>query len=614
METKEIIIPQGWELKRDKQKILNAKIADKQKSTNNKINDMDGKSKDMTQEYIEQLKALFPEVVTEVADKEGDKISHKVDMEKLALLLGEVALPTDEADYRQKYGEKFSFEWAGKRRAIAEAQKRSTGTLRPCPEDSVDWDSTENLYIEGDNLEVLKLMQDSYLGAVKMIYIDPPYNTGKNFVYKDNYKDNLKNYLEMTNTTNAVNAEASGRYHTNWLNMMYPRLKLARNLLTDDGVIFISIDDNEVANLRKICDEVFGEINFIGTLSVENNPKGRKNSDFISVSSEYLHIYARNKSTAYFIENIPKNANDMTEDENGNFVHNSGKRVLVGENGFNNPVSSFASEKNYSVYYRSSDKTTHIRKEEYGQNDQLLLNDGYKKYFSHNNNQLVENTYTRSKFEELVKNSALEFTDNKIFEKNFNDTIRIKSQLTNRKYEAIVNGRKQLFSLELTTTGAGTYLKTLFETNTPYFEAPKNNGLLKSLITLFDDKNIIVLDFFSGSATTADSVLQLNAEDGGNRKFIMVQLPEKTDEKSEAYKAGYKNICEIGKERIRRAGKKILVEQKAKAEKEGNLFSPNEEPQKLDIGFKVFKLDRSNVKEWDVEFDGLNENKLPKPF
>ena len=226
--------------------------------------DMDGKSKDLTKEYIEQIKTLFPEVVTEVADSEGNNISRKVDMEKLALLLGEAAIPADELDYRNKYNEKFSFEWAGKRRAIAEAQKRSMGTLRPCPEESVEWDTTENLYIEGDNLEVLKLLQDSYLGAVKMIYIDPPYNTGKDFVYKDNYRDNLSNYLEQTNTTNAVNSEASGRYHTNWLNMMYPRLKLARNLLTDDGVIFISIDDNEVSNLKRICDEIFGEDNFVG--------------------------------------------------------------------------------------------------------------------------------------------------------------------------------------------------------------------------------------------------------------------------------------------------------------------------------------------------------------
>ena len=245
-------------------------------------------------------------------------------MEKLSILLGEASIPEDDTDYKRKYGEKFSFEWAGKRRAIAEAQKRSTGTLRPCPEESEDWENTENLYIEGDNLEVLKLLQDSYLGAIKMIYIDPPYNTGKDFIYKDNYRDNLTNYFEQTNTTNAVNSEASGRYHTNWLNMMYPRLKLARNLLTDDGVIFISIDDNEVSNLKAICDEIFGEDNFVGILSIENNPKGRKNSNYVAVSNDYCCIYAKNKSFSGFIENIPKNINDLTIDENGNYVYPNG--------------------------------------------------------------------------------------------------------------------------------------------------------------------------------------------------------------------------------------------------------------------------------------------------
>ena len=254
---------------------------------------MDGKSKDLTQEYIKQMKTLFPEVVTEVADKEGDNIIYKVDMEKLALVLGEVALPADDIDYRNKYQEKFSFEWAGKRRAIAEAQKRSTGTLRPCVEDSLDWDTTENLYIEGDNLEVLKLLQDSYIGAVKMIYIDPPYNTGKDFVYKDNYKDNLSNYIETTNMTNAVNSEASGRYHTNWLNMMYPRLKLARNLLSDDGVIFISIDDNEVDNLKKVCDEIFGEDNFVAQLIWERAFAPKNDAKYISNSHDYVLMFTK---------------------------------------------------------------------------------------------------------------------------------------------------------------------------------------------------------------------------------------------------------------------------------------------------------------------------------
>src|SRR5574344_340282 len=257
---------------------------------------MDGKSKNLTEQYIEQLKALFPEVVTEVADKEGDNISHKVDMEKLALLLGEAALPTDEVDYRAKYCEKFSLEWAGKRRAIAEAQKRSTGTLRPFPEESVDWDTTENLYIEGDNLEVLKLLQTSYYRKVKMIDIDPPYNTGNNFVYEDDFKDPIEKYKEVTQQTTKSNPETMGRFHTNWLNMMYPRLRLAANLLRDDGVIFISIDDNEVTNLKKICDETFGEENYAGQFPWRKRTAKSDVPFGVSQDYEWILCYAKSGS------------------------------------------------------------------------------------------------------------------------------------------------------------------------------------------------------------------------------------------------------------------------------------------------------------------------------
>lgn len=275
----------------------------------------------------------------------------------------------------------------------------------------------------------------------------------------------------------------------------------------------------------------------------------------------------------------------MTIDENGRYVHNSGKRVLVGENSFNNKVSKVESEKNYSVYYRKKDDSLIIRKEGIGQIDESLIALGYRKYYSHYNNNLVENTYTESKLLELHKLQALDFSNDKIYEKNFNDTIRIKSLLINKEYEAIVNGVKQKYSMELTTTGAGSILKLLFDSK-DIFTVPKNPGFIKILVSLIDSKDFAILDFFSGSATTAHAVMQLNAEDGGNRKFIMVQLPELTDEKSEAYKAGYKNICEIGKERIRRAGKKIKEENK---DKEGI--------EKLDTGFRVLKLDSSNMEE-----------------
>lgn len=425
-----------------------------------------------------------------------------------------------------------------------------------------------------------------------MIYIDPPYNTGNDFVYNDDFSQNADDYQDNSGQFDeegnrlVQNTESNGRFHTDWLNMIYPRLKVAKDLLTKDGIIFISIDDNELTNLKKICDEIFSNSNFVGILSVENNPKGRKNSSFISVSSEYCIIYAKNKEFSSFLENIPKKADDMVLDADGKYVHGSGKRVLVGENSFNKIVSNPLSEKNYSVYYNPTTFDLILRKETYQENDRELLDLGYTKYFSHNKGKLVENTYTENKFKELFANKALQFSKDKIYEKNFNDTIRIKSLLVNREYEAIVKGAKRMWSMELTTTGAGTYLKSLFNMEETPFPASKNIGFLKILITLFQKDDITILDFFSGSSTTADAVLRLNAEDGGHRKFIMVQLPEKTDEKSEAYKAGYKNICEIGKERIRRAGRKIKEEN---AGKDGI--------DKLDIGFRVLKLDSSNMQD-----------------
>lgn len=530
---------------------------------------LNGKTMDLVGDNIAKLKELFPEAFAE----------GKIDFDMLRSSLGDAV---------DKDNERYSFTWHGKQDAIKMALKQSTGTLLPKKEESKDWDTTENLFIEGDNLEVLRVLQNSYRGKIKMCYIDPPYNTGHDFVYEDDFKDNIKNYKERVGETMKANPETGGRYHTNWLNMMYPRLRLAKNLLAEDGVMFISIDDNELTNLRKICDEVLGEDNFVGVLSIENNPKGRKNSDFISVSSEYLLIFAKNKQLSYFIENVPKNANDMTEDEDGNYVHNSGKRVLVGENNFNSKVININSDKNYSVYYRENDKSLKILKEEFGVLDPKLIAENYVKYSSYNNGCLVENTYTENKFRELFEKEALEFSKDKIYEKNFNDTIRIKSQLVNREYEAIVKGRKQKFSIELTTTGAGTYLKNLFQLNEVPFTAPKNVGYLKLLITLFEKEPFIVLDFFAGSATVADAVMQLNAEDGGNRKFIMVQIPEQTPEESEARKAGYQTISDIGKERIRRAGEKIKADNKDK-----------DEIDKLDIGFKVFALDETNLVEWD---------------
>lgn len=550
-------------------------------------------SLDVTGSNIQKIARLFPNCVTERLGKDG-KPEPAIDFEKLQAELSNELIVEGE--------ERYQFTWPDKRAAVRLANTPTTMTLRPCREESVDFDNTQNLYIEGDNLDVLKVLRETYLGKVKMIYIDPPYNTGNDFVYNDDFAASYSNFAESCKVYDAdgnlrfdpkANGESNGRFHTDWLNMIYPRLKVARDLLAADGVVFISIDDNEIENLKKVCNEVFGEQNFVGVLSVENNPKGRKNAAFISVSSEYCMIYAREKSASYFIENVPKQASDMTLDENGRYVHNTGKRVLVGENSFNNKVTKIDSEKNYSVYYRKEDDSMLIRKERLGQREEALILSGYKKYCSYYKNDLVENTYTETKLLELHKLQALDFSNDKIYEKNFRDTIRIKSLLINREYEAIVRGVKQKYSMELTTTGAGTILKSLFDSK-DIFTASKNPGFIKLLIGLIDSKDFIVLDFFSGSASTAHAVMKLNVEDGGNRKFIMVQLPEQTGEKSEAYKAGYKNICEIGKERIRRAGKKIR--------EEAGLSARN-----LDAGFRVLKLDTSNME--DVYYTPQEFNK-----
>lgn len=498
--------------------------------------------------------------------------------------LGEALDKLDDKD------ESYDFTWVGKRKAIIEAGAPINKTLRPDVKNSKNWDTTENLFIEGDNLDALKLLQESYLGKVKMIYIDPPYNTGKDFVYHDNFKASTEQYDEDTeykdesgNIQFKKNDKSNGRYHSDWLSMMYPRLKLARNLLANDGVVFISIDDNEQANLKKLCDEIYGEDNYIALLSVENNPKGRKNSDFVSVTNDFCLIYARDKENSSFIENIPKNVSDMKVDESGNYVHNSGKRVLVGENNFNKVVNNHLSEKHYSVYYNAkSGEIKFLKESEVEDVETDLINLGFIRYVSTRNSVFVENTYTQSKLLDLFNSGSLEFKQDKIFEKNFSDKIRIKSLIVNRSYDAVVNGEAKPFKIDVKTTSAGQALKELFDTDTEYFSAPKNVGLISLLATLFADTEITALDFFSGSATTAHAMMQLNAEDGGNRKWIMVQLAEETDEKSEAFKAGYKTIPEIARERIRRAGDKIAAEH------------PDA---KVDYGFRSLVVAETNYKE-----------------
>lgn len=385
-------------------------------------------------------------------------------------------------------------------------------------------------------------------------------------------EEEAKRIFNMTNS--------KSNSHSAWLTFMYPRLYLARQLLTEDGVIFISIDDNEQSNLKLLCDNVFGEENFIGELSVEINPKGRKNSNFISVSNEYCLIYAKEKENpkAYFVENIPKSTKDMTRNEDGEFIQAGGRRILVGEQTFNNFVN-FDSEKHYSVYYNEKMNEVKIIKEKkLNEHNKELISKGYKRYISYNNDNFVENTYTISKFKELFENNLLIFSDEKIYEKNASTTVRIKSMLTNKKYDAIINGKVEKdYEIDLKTTSAGTRLKDLFNLDEVPFSAPKNENFISLLISLFEDKDMLCLDFFSGSATTAHAIMNLNAKDGGNRKYILVQLSEDLQENYKNSSAMGKNMIkkqidylkninkplfldEIGQERIRRAAKKIKEE------------------------------------------------------
>ena len=500
---------------------------------------MDGMTMNIEQANVEKLREVFPEVFAD----------GKVDFDKLQGLLGHYI-----ADDKEKY----SFSWKGKADSLRLAQKRSTGTLRPCIEESKDWDTTENLYIEGDNLEVLKLLQSSYLNSIKMIYIDPPYNTGNDFVYTDDFADGIAHYKEVTGQATKSNPETAGRYHTNWLNMMYPRLKLARNLLTDDGVIFISIDDNEQANLKKLCDEVFGEDNYVGKWNWYKSETPPNLSYKIKKNIEYIYAYEKHKDSVKYKgekKNSPSN-DPLTKPQN------SIKKLVF-------PVGTISTKLKDGI----------IKKGTYGTDKfpNTLLFDLEIRDGRNVNEACFENKFiwTQKTLQENIDSGV---------EIYLSENLVLSYKRKNYDNEVPPNfiSAKQGSTIE----ESGKRLAELFGVSV--FDYPKPTELLKYLLRFKDDSDSIILDFFSGSATTAHAVMQLNAEDGGHRRFICVQLPEKTDEQSEAYKAGYKTICEIGKERIRRAGEKIKEENK---DKEGI--------ENLDIGFKVFKLDSSNLVKWD---------------
>lgn len=494
---------------------------------------LDLQSPNIVNENVAKIAALFPNCVTESAE------GLAVDFDLLKQELSDSVVEGTKERYR--------LEWPGKKEAIVKANLPTTKTLRPVREDSVDFDNTENLYIEGDNLEVLKLLQESYLGKVKMIYIDPPYNTGKDFVYKDNFARGSQEELLQSgqkdeyNQRLVVNPETAGRYHSNWLSMMYPRLKLARNLLKDDGVIFISIDDNEVHNLRKICDEIFGENNFVSNIiwhkryAASNDAKG--------IPSMHEHILVYQKSSLFERKLLPR-----TEKQNSlyKFDSNDGKGLWRPDNLTVKTVSE-------SYLYEIVNPNTG------------------KGYWPSQGRCWLTNKETVT---EWIREGRV------FFGKKGDGAPQLKRYLSEVQDGVIPNS---LWSYEEVghTDSSRKELKKLFETSAP-FDNPKPTRLIERIITISTEKNDLILDFFSGSGTTGESVLKFNSHNNDSfRRFITIQIPEATDEKSEAYKAGYKNICEIGKERIRRAAKKIKEETGAD----------------IDYGFRVYRLDSSNMQD-----------------
>ena len=500
---------------------------------------------DLTSENIEKIAALFPNCVTEASDGHGG-IKRAVNFELLKQMLSPDVVDGDEA---------YEFTWVGKKAAIVEANKPIRKTLRPCVAESKNWDTTENLYIEGDNLEVLKLLQESYLGKVKMIYIDPPYNTGNDFIYADDFKMESEEWKvesgEWSEEGDRLfkNTDSNGRFHSDWCSMIYSRLMLARNLLTDDGVIFISIDDNEQENLKKICDEVFGGQNFVAQLVWERAFSPKNDARFISNSHDYILMFARNINN-FVIGRLPRTAEADARYSNPD---NDPRGVWQSDN---LTVKTYSPSGDYPITTPSG--------------------------------RVVEPPAGRCW--RLSKNAFLErLQDNRIwFGSDGNGVPRIKRFLSELKFDGMAP-TSILFYKDVghSQEGSQELIKLM---NGGVFDGPKPTRMLKRLITLanLNDKSI-VLDFFSGSATTAQALMEINAEKNHHCKFVMVQLPENANEKKET---GYKNICEIGKERIRRAGEKILKEQLAN--NNSTLNSPNS---KLDIGFRVLKLDSTNMKD-----------------
>ncbi|MDD2388900.1 MAG: site-specific DNA-methyltransferase [Desulfobacterales bacterium] len=541
-------------------------------------------SSNVTQANIEKLAELFPNCVTESKADNGE-LKKTIDFDQLRQELSGTIVEGPQ--------ERYHLNWPGKREALLTANAPIAKTLRPCREESVEFDTTRNLFIEGDNLDALKLLQETYLGKVKMIYIDPPYNTGKDFIYEDDFAESTEEYLRKSNQKDdqgnrlIANTDSNGRFHSDWLSMMYPRLKLAKNLLKDDGVIFISIDDGENINIRKLCHEIFGEENFVGNIIwknvTDNNPTN------IATEHEYIVVYAKSKIN---LEPVWKSKLSDVKDV----------LINIGNELIENYEDQDALQKKYSKWFRDNktqlgvlDRYKYIDQGGVYTGSQSVHNpgkEGYRYDVIHPETKLpCKEPLMGYRFPEATMNKLLE-KGKILFGNDHNKIIELKVYAKDYL--------EKLSSVEVLDGRLGAYdVRQLFPEFKKAFTNPKPVVLIEKYLSFILSESDIVLDFFAGSATTAHAVMQLNAEDGGNRKFIMVQLPEVCDEKSEAYKAGYSTIAEIGKERIRRAGKKIKEDN---ANKEGI--------DKLDIGFRVLKVDSSNMADVYYAPDAVTQKQL----
>ena len=515
---------------------------------------------DITESNIEKIGQLFPNCLTERIGEDG-QVERVIDFDMLRQELSKEIVEGPQ--------ERYQFTWPDKKKAIRLANTPSTMTLRPCREESVDFDNTENLYIEGDNLEVLKLLREDYLGKVKMIYIDPPYNTGSDFVYEDDFSQSSSDYIgnsgQVDESGNRLvqNTESNGRFHTDWLNMIYPRLKVAKDLLSPDGVVFISIDDNEIENLQKVCREVFGPSNFVATIPWRKRTAKSDVPFGVSQDYEWILVFAKSDSFMASIDGKERKYYTTPDFPNRPWrVHDLTKQTTASERP--NSYFTIIDPKTQKEYPANPNRTW------------AITEDTFEKYYKENR------IVFPGEYDFLnISKPVLRYWKEDDMQKAGDSFGRV--AVSTKLPEEI--GMSQDGTKEITDLFAG-----------KVFSFPKPSSLIQFFIKIINDKNALILDFFSGSATTAHAILTANASDGGKRRFIMIQLPENTDPNSEAFKAGFTNICEIGKERIRRVRKSIMEEQK-KTESDGGLFSQTESKPKVDVGFRVLKLDSSNMED-----------------